>query len=115
MLVLEPDADDKADQQPLPIVAAVENSDDEEHDATQTRRSNVVVERRWPTAIATPEAAVASAATAWPARSAPSSRAIRATSTTTRAIAIADNIRSPRGSSPNIHSDSRPSSGVSAG
>ena len=67
-----------------------------------------------PTAIAAPDAAVASAATACPARPAPSSRAIRATSTTTRAIARADGIRSPRGSAPNAHSERRPSSGVSA-
>ena len=57
---------------------------------TQTSTSKVVVESRCPTAIAAPDAAVASAATACPARPAPSSRAIRATSTTTRAIATAD-------------------------
>ena len=82
---------------------------------TQTSTSKVVVESRCPTAIAAPDAAVASAATACPARPAPSSRAIRATSTTTRAIATADSIRRPRGSVPNAHSEKRPSSGVRAG
>jgi hypothetical protein len=83
--------------------------------AVQASRSNVVVESRWPVASRTAAPAVDAAASSWPARSLPNSRAISPASTTTSAAPSADGSRRPTSDPGATVSMTRASKGVSGG
>ena len=78
-------------------------------------KDGVVVDIRCIAARYTRQVALASAASTWPARPAPSSRDIAAVSSTSTPMPSAGSTRSPASVFPNARASSRASSGVSTG
>ena len=83
--------------------------------SAQKKKSKVVVENRCAAPRYSPQAAVASAATTWPVRPAPSSRLIAAARTTNAASSRAGRRRSPMSVLPVRAAIARAASGVRAG